>query len=340
MKRPGQEQRWPPNDMKEHTIYVFYDPRMCPDGLGDTSESKSPLKPKLLLEFIEKQGLLPYFEIMDSFPPFSNDDFYTAHTQAYVDGFFKGESPHSTGNGLLGIEWSPGYAESTRYTNASLYHAILKSIQQPSRICLSPTSGFHHAVPAHGALFCAFSGQVIAAVKIYQALGLSGAFIDLDGHFGNSIEDSRAFVKDLNAAIPEGCNINIRTQHQEYLEDLKIRLLLLQELFLENKIHYLVFCHGADSHEEDDIGHQLTTDEWLECVNLFCAQVKKIEALAGRSVPVSLALFGGYREDDYDCVLALHTASVMKVLTSLSAVKQEFLPSITKNKRKKHLRTT
>lgn len=308
---------------------------MCPELLGETSESRSPLKPRLLLEFIEKQHLAPYFELTNAFPPFSNEEFYIAHTENYVNGFFKGEAPYSTGHGLLGIEWSREYAESTRYTNASLYHAILESINRPSKVCLSPTSGFHHAVPEYGALFCPFSGQVIAAMKLYKELQLSGAFIDLDGHFGNSIEDSRSFVKDLDKAVPKGCNINIKTKHGEYLEDLKIRLLILQELFLEGKIHYLVFCHGADSHEDDDIGHQLNTEEWLECAVLFSECVKRIETLSGRSVPVSLALFGGYREDDYDCVLSLHTASLMKVLNGLSDVTQEYRPVVSINERKK-----
>ncbi len=320
--------------MKAKKISVFYHPDMCPDLLEETSESKSPLKPKLLLAFIEKQELQTHFELVDSFLPFSNSEFYIAHTKKYVDGFFKGESPYSTGNGLLGIDWSSSYAQSTRFTNSSLYHAILESIQHPNKLCLSPTSGFHHAVPEQGALFCPFSGQVIAAMKIYKTLGLSGAFIDLDGHFGNSIEDSYEYVKELDLAIPKNCNVNIRTQHQEYLEDLKTKLLLLQELFLENKIHYLVFCHGADSHQEDDIGHQLTTEEWIECAKLFCERVIKIEELLGQQIPISLSLFGGYRNDDYDSVLALHTASLMKILNILSGVKETFVPTIKKNERK------
>lgn len=321
--------------MKESQITVFYRPEMCPLLLGEGSESKSPLKPKLLLEFIEKQGLLPHFFLEENFLPLSNQEFYIAHTEAYVDGFFDGRQPYASGDGLLGIDWSKDYAESTRYTNASLYYAIRGSIDFPSKLFLSPTSGFHHAVPERGALFCAFSGQVIAAMKCYRESGLSGAFIDLDGHFGNSIEDSRAFVKDLDLAIPRGCNINIKTKHREYLEDLKIRLLILQELFLEEKIHYVVFCHGADSHEDDDIGHQLNTEEWLACAALFSEFVKKTESLSGRPVPVSMALFGGYRHDDYSCVLSLHTASLMKVLNVLSEVEQEYHPVVTENERRK-----
>jgi acetoin utilization deacetylase AcuC-like enzyme len=319
--------------MKQDQITVFYDTRMCPNELGASSESKSPLKATLLLEFLQRQGLMHHVQLAAPFEGFANAEFYLAHEIEYVEGFFAGTPPHSTGHGLLGIEWSPDYAQSTRFTNASLYHAIAASIRAPERICLSPTSGFHHAVPKHGALFCAFSGQVIAAVKLHRELGVSGAFVDLDGHFGNSIEDSRSYVLELDVAIPKGCNINIRTKHAEYLEELHIRLGLLHQLFAAGRLHYLVLCHGADSHEDDDIGHQLTTAEWLECAAIFCEHVKRIELLLGRPVPVALSLFGGYRAD-YDTVLALHAGSLMQVLASLANVPNPYVPIVGPNPHK------
>ena len=81
-----------------------------------------------------------------------------------------------------------------RYTNASLYHAIEHAVAHPEQVALSSTSGFHHARPTGGGGFCTFSGQVIAAVKIYREHRLVGAHVDLDGHFGNSIEDSQTSV--------------------------------------------------------------------------------------------------------------------------------------------------
>lgn len=326
------------NNYKRNKIIVFYNEQLYPHSLGQTTETPSPLKPKLLIDFIRKENLDSFFLIDNSFLPFDNNEFYLAHTNEYVEGFFRGIPPHSNGNGLLGIEWNESFANSVRYTNSSLYNAILGSIKNPLQVYLSPTSGFHHAVPNQGALFCAFSGQVISAIKIYREFNMSGAFIDLDGHFGNSIEDSREFVSDLDLAIPKGCNINIKTKHSEYLEDLKIRLLILQELILADKIHYVVFCHGADSHEEDDIGWQLNTSEWIKCAEIFCEWVLKTENLTGRSLPVSLSLFGGYRVDDFDSVLSLHTASLIKILSMLSNTKIEYLPKVRINKRKQELK--
>jgi len=163
---------------------------MVPNDLGITTETPSPMKPKLLMDFFKKEGVDGYFNIVNDFESFENKEFYLAHEKEYVDGFFKGVEPYTSSYGLLGIDWSESFATSVRYTNSSLYHTIKKSIENPSEICLSPTSGFHHATPKQGALFCAFSGQVISAIKIFKEFGLKGSFIDLDGHFGNSIEDS------------------------------------------------------------------------------------------------------------------------------------------------------
>lgn len=315
---------------KNQNIVTFYHQKMCPQQLGINTETPSPLKPQLLLEYLSKNSLDQHFEFSDRFTPFSKEDFYIGHTSEYVNGFFKGEEPHASSHGLLGIDWSPSYVESVCYTNASFYHAIRHSIAQPEQICFSPTSGFHHATPTKGALFCAFSGEVIAALKLYQEKRLKGAFIDLDGHFGNSIGDSRAMFPVLDQAIPAGAHLNIRTTHQEYLEDFKIRLLVLEEMILKGGIDYVVFCHGADSHEDDDIGRQLNTEEWIACAEIFSHWVIKIQKKLSRPLPITLSLYGGYRDDDFTSVLSLHTASLLKILSILSNQLISFVPIVKK----------
>jgi len=323
---------------KKEKVRVFYTPAMVPQDLGKGTETPSPMKPKLLMDFLTQTGFQHYLEVIDHFQPFDTQEFYLAHTKEYVQGFFAGKEPYASSHGLLGIDWSESFAQSVKYTNASLYQAIRSAIDDPDCICLSPTSGFHHAIPAHGGLFCAFSGQVIAAVKIYKESGHKGAFIDLDGHFGNSIENSRAFVENLDLIIPKGAHINIRTEHQEYLEDLKIRLLILEELLLEGKVDYIVFCHGADSHEYDDIGRQLSTEEWMECTVIFCEWLQKVQTKVDQHIPVALSLFGGYRTDDYASVLSLHTASILNVLKRLGNVNVDYYPVVKKrNTRQKKI---
>ncbi len=97
---------------------------------------------------------------------------------------------------------------------------------------------------------------------------------------------------------------------------------------MENKIHYLVFCHGADSHEWDDLGYQLTTREWLECSEMFYRFVLDLQRKTKWQLPVSISLFGGYRKDDYDSVLSLHTADLVQCLNILCDQNIQYMPEV------------
>jgi acetoin utilization deacetylase AcuC-like enzyme len=196
-------------------IVTFYTPKM---SLLDNQAnfSASPQKPRRLIEYLIKHDLIQYFDLKD-FVPFVKDDFYTAHIPKWVDDSFDGTGKLAKRN-LLGLKWSADFAETVKFTNASLYHAIRHSVLHPEITSFSPTSGFHHASPKTGALFCSFFGQIIASMKIYREFGLSGCYIDLDGHYGNSIDCSYDFVQELDKAIPKGIgNINIFKRHTEYL---------------------------------------------------------------------------------------------------------------------------
>lgn len=299
--------------MRNTKIKIHYSPNQVLAKDTGGNFSKSPLKPKLLIENFKNEGLIGHFDIVEDFLPYVNKDFKLAHTKDYVNSFFSGKAGCES-NGLM---WSAQFAESVRYTNSSIHSAIRGSIVEPSQVHLSPTSGFHHARPTGGSGFCTFSGQVIASIKILEEFGLSGAYLDLDGHFGNSIEDSRDFVKDLNRAVPPGFNINPIGSGRPYIADLKWNLQNLEKAILDGRIGYVVWCHGADSHEWDDLGFQCSTDEWLECSTIFWNWVKEMDSKLEKPLPVSCALFGGYRADDYFSVLSLHTADFVECMNNL-----------------------
>jgi acetoin utilization deacetylase AcuC-like enzyme len=296
---------------RDPAIHVFYRPEQVLAIDSPENFSKSPQKPRLLLEFFSGHGLDRHFVRHDDWPRFHRKDFLLAHTPESVDAFFAGRRPLCESNGLT---WSEQFADSVRYTNASLYHAIEHAVAHPEQITFIPTSGFHHARPTAGGGFCTFSGQEIAAVKLVREHRLVGAHIDLDGHFGNSIEDSRAFVTELNQAIPLGCNINPTDAHTGYLDSLKKHLADLERRLARGEVHYVVFAHGADSHEDDDLGGQCTTAEWVEASGLVYGMLERVGQQLGRPVPLTLALFGGYREDNYEAVLRLHTADLIRCL--------------------------
>ena len=287
-------------------IKSFYTPKQVCTKMS-ASFSKSPLKPKLLMEKIENTGLGSHFDIIDYFQPIKKSDFYIAHTKEYVDNVFNMKGNYKSN----ALPWSKELVNSLHYTTGSLLAAKRHAIQNPDQLCFAPVSGMHHAHPDSGSGFCTFSGQVISAIKIFSEFGLSGAYLDLDGHYGNSIEDAYSFNPTLLKAIPKGCNVNPQGRNNSYLEDFKDKLKHVEEMILSNKVHYVVFCHGADSHDEDDLGGQLDTANWLKAAEIFSNWINDVSTKLCKRVPVVLCLFGGYRKDNYDFVLDLHIKSLL-----------------------------
>ena len=292
--------------------------------------SKSPSKPARFYEHLQAKApeVMAHVNVA-RFEPLEVDDFKLAHTDRYVDGFFAGDEKVASSNGL---RWSPEFAETVRYTNGSLVWAVHSAIAYPERIAMSPTSGFHHARPSGGSGFCTFSGQVISALWVYRNHGKVGAWIDLDGHQGNSIEDSRAWISDLDLAIPRDCNLNPSGAHADYLVSLTKGLAAIGKKVLAGEVHYVCFAHGADSHEWDDLGGQVTTGEWLTASRLVYESIRSWSQQLGRPVPVVLALFGGYRDDSPESVLDLHVADLAIALRILAGAEVTYEPTVVEPK--------
>jgi len=287
--------------------------------------SRSPMKPYLLMNKIEGETFSKYFEVQDNFPPFSEEDFQIAHEEEYVKDFFDGISPAAGSNGLT---WTPEFAETVKYTNSSLYHAQKYAVENPNCITFSPTSGFHHAIPEEGDRFCTFSGQVISAIKLYREKDICTAWIDMDGHDGNSIEESRDFLPELEIAIPEICNLNPRVKgRMSYLKNLSEGLDVIANEVLDGRIHSICFAQGADSHSDDELAPPTTsvgTQDWVEAHRMVFQKVKEISEKMGKPIPLTISLFGGYRDDDYESVLNLHCMNLISCLEILCGVDLKF----------------
>jgi len=304
-------------------LALYYRDEMAPpDVAGNYSMagnySKSPTKPRRFVEFLRETPVWPHVALHADFPIATREDLALAHEARYVAGFLAGAKPHAEANDLA---WSPAFRDSVLHTNGGLLAAVTAAIDTPAQVTMAPVSGFHHARPAGGSAFCTFSGQVIVGLRLYRARGLRGAWIDLDGHYGNSIEDSREFAPDLDAAIPPGCNINPAGAHAAYLRDLGEELQRLGTRVVAGEIDYVCVAHGADSHEWDQLGHQCSTAEWLAAADLVYRSVRDWSTRLGQPVPVTLALFGGYRDDHPESVLGLHTMDTARCLAWLGGVR-------------------
>jgi acetoin utilization deacetylase AcuC-like enzyme len=305
--------------MPTHISLYYRDDMVPPDAPGNYS--KSPTKPRRFLEFLRPTPLWSHVQLNDAFAPLTRQELLLAHEDAYVDAFLTGAMPRAESNGL---RWSSEFRDSVLLTNGCLLAAITAATDLPVQITMAPVSGFHHATPRGGSGFCTFSGQVIAGLKLYRDKGLTGAWIDLDGHYGNSIEDARAFAPDLARAIPVGCNVNPAGAHAHYLKSLEDQLAEVEARIVSGELQYVCVAHGADSHEWDQLGHQCTTAEWLQASQLvygMLARSRAEAAAAGRPpVAVTLALFGGYRDDHPESVLGLHAMDLALCLKHLCGV--------------------
>lgn len=297
-------------------LTLFYrDDMVAADAPGNFS--KSPTKPRRFLEYLRATPVWPHVTLRADFGPVTRADLRIAHHAPHVNAILTGDGPLAEASGLA---WSPGFRDSVLLTNGCLLAAVTEATAHPARVTMAPVSGFHHATPDRGAGFCTFSGQVIAALRVYRERGLRGAWIDLDGHHGNSIEDTRAFAPDLALAIPVGCNLNPEGTHGAYLDDLDAQLTELGARVLGGEIDYVCVAHGADSHEWDQLGDQCTTAEWLAASDLVYRRLRGWSRALGRPLPVTLALFGGYRDDHPASVLGLHAMDTARCLAWLGGL--------------------
>jgi acetoin utilization deacetylase AcuC-like enzyme len=301
-------------------LLLFYRDEMAPeDAPGNLS--KSPSKPRRFLEFLRHTPVWPHIEVTDGFAPVTRDDLLLAHEATYVDAFLSGKGPLAESNSM---RWSPEFRDSVLLTNGCLLAAMRAATDDPTQVTMAPVSGFHHATPSSGGGFCTFSGQVVAGLTLYRDGGLRGAWIDMDGHYGNSIEDSREFAPDLERAIPDGCNVNPVGMHARYLSSLADQLREVEVLVGKGELQYVCVAHGADSHEWDQLGLQCTTAEWLQAGRMVYEMLARCrnQAVASgrRPVAVTLALFGGYRDDHPESVLGLHAMDTALCLQILAGV--------------------
>jgi acetoin utilization deacetylase AcuC-like enzyme len=312
--------------MKKNIAVYYRDDMVPPDAPGNYS--KSPTKPRRFMEFMRNTPMWPYIEVRDAFGPVRREQLLTAHKSAYVDAFLTG-SPRGLAESN-GLTWSPQFRDSVLMTNSCLLTAITAAADDPTQVTMAPVSGFHHATPDAGQGFCTFSGQVVAALELYRSRGLRGAWIDLDGHYGNSIEDTRAFSPDLNKAIAPGLNINPCGDHDAYLEDLDTQLQFLVEMAARGEVDYVCVAHGADSHEWDQLGSQCTTAEWLRASDKVYSCLARLNRWewAPKKVGVTLALFGGYRDDHPESVLGLHAMDVQRCLNNLCEAHIEYAAEV------------
>ncbi|WP_087688093.1 histone deacetylase [Pandoraea sp. PE-S2R-1] len=215
----------------------------------------------------------------------------------------------------IGFPWSTQMVERSRRSAGATVAACRAALTDG--VAANLAGGTHHAYADRGEGFCVFNDAAVAARAMQAELspGTRVAIIDLDVHQGNGTaaifehdasvftlsmhgEHNYPFHKargDLDVALPDRCG------DDEYLIALGHAL---TDLFAQFTPSLVIYLAGADPLENDRLGRLALSHD-----GLLARDRKVLTACVERSLPVAIAMAGGYGRD-IEQTVAAHFATL------------------------------
>ncbi len=241
--------------------------------------------------------------------PFTSDGVLAlAHHPAYIQRVSAGElSPAQ--QKAIGFPWSPQMVERSRRSAGATIAACRAALLHGVAVNLA--GGTHHAYADRGEGFCVFNDAAIAARLMQAERRVQRvAIVDLDVHQGNGTasilaHDDSVFTlsvhgqnnypfekecSDLDVALADG------TGDAEYLRALREAL---ATMFCRFSPQLIIYLAGADPHEGDRLGRLKLT-----MGGLAARDRAVLEQAREHSIPVAVAMAGGYGKNIQDTVAA------------------------------------
>jgi acetoin utilization deacetylase AcuC-like enzyme len=243
--------------------------------------------------------------------PASSGELALVHTPGYIEAVVTG-SLSSAAQREIGFPWSEGMVDRARQSVGATISAARTAMKEG--VAANLAGGTHHAYAGKGSGFCVFNDVAVAA-RLLQAESarvsrhsLQVAVIDLDVHQGNgtanifqhdpsiftmSMHGAKNFPfrkesSDLDIELLDGCG------DEEYLAQLDLGL---QKLALRCQPGLIFYLAGADPHEGDRLGRLQLSFEGLRQ-----RDQKVLQWAADKSIPLAMAMAGGYGKDIADTV--------------------------------------
>ena len=243
--------------------------------------------------------------------PASDGELALVHTPDYIEAVTLGGLSEAAQR-EIGFPWSEGMVERARRSVGATISAARTAMGQG--VAANLAGGTHHAYADKGGGFCVFNDVAVAA-RLLQAEAARAsrrqfqvAVIDLDVHQGNGTahifrDDPTVFTfsmhgaknfpfrkehSDLDIELPDGCG------DDDYLGQLQTGLQQLQARCQPELIFYLA---GADPHEGDRLGRLKLSFEGLQQRDRMV-----LDWARKRSIPLAMAMAGGYGKDMADTV--------------------------------------
>lgn len=236
-----------------------------------------------------------------------------AHDPNYVARVFAGNlSPSEIRR--IGFPWSEKMAERSRRSTGATIAAARAALTDG--ISANLAGGTHHAGPDWGEGYCVFNDAAVA-LRCLRAEGLirRAVVIDCDVHQGNGTAAILAGEKDLlTYSIHGDRNFPLRKSPSTWdvpiqdgaadAEYLTILEETLGQVFESGHFDLAIYLAGADPFEGDRLGRLSVTKEGLERRDRLV-----IENCLRRSIPVAIAMAGGYAPDVVD-IVDIHAATL------------------------------
>jgi len=281
-------------------------------------------KYRLLREVVERE--MPGIRVHEA-QPASEGELALVHAPLYVAAVAEGLLSRAQQR-EIGLPWSPRMAERARRSVGATIGAARTALSEG--LAANLAGGTHHAFPDRGSGYCVFNDVAVAA-RLMQAEWhrrqrrlLRVLVIDLDVHQGNGTaaifrDDPTVFTlslhgaknfparkerSDLDVELPDGCG------DAGYLLALDAALDEVWRRHGEAPPALAFYVAGADPHENDRLGRlKLSFDGLAERDRRIFA------ALRQRSIPVAVAMAGGYGRQ-VDSTVAVHRRTLLEALDS------------------------
>jgi acetoin utilization protein AcuC len=241
------------------------------------------------------------------------ESLYLFHTREYIDLLKKGEKGEVSVETLcagLGTHDNPIFKGMYQYAlaaSSATFEGAMMLHLAGARFAFNPFGGFHHAGRDHAEGFCYINDVVVAITELANR-GQRVAYIDIDAHHGNGVQDAfygtnrvlkislhesgktlypgSGFENETGEGEGVGYNVNIPLQAGT---DDEVYLLafesLVPPLIKSFGPDIVVTCVGCDTHREDPLAH----------LNLTSNGYKRATSIINNLSPKVLALgSGGY----------------------------------------------
>lgn len=292
----------------DHVLIYSYD--LSGFDYGDAHPFK-PMRAKLFVELLHRYSMLYYdmHRILEP-GPIDEDLLYLFHDRKYIELLRRadgGEFTLEMFEAGLGTGDNPIFKGVFRYSltvAGGTQQGAMELYRGGARVVFNPIAGLHHAGKNQASGFC-YVNDIAVAISDLVRRGQRVAYIDLDAHHGNGVQDAfydsrevltislhesgetlypgSGFEDEIGSGSGIGYNVNVPlrqgTDDEVYVYAFEEIVPPLVERFRPD----IVFAQiGGDTHKDDPLAHlNLTSNGYKHVISRLKAISPKILAMGG-----------------------------------------------------------